>query len=72
VPRFVYPAVVASVGLAGSALARSAVLVSAAAGLLGLVVVAVLAVVVWPAVWSRKKSRRDAALTVLDHILRFR
>jgi hypothetical protein len=38
---------------------------------LGVTAVAILAVVVWPAVWA-KKSRRDAALAVLDRILRHR
>jgi hypothetical protein len=33
---------------------------------------AVLAIVVWPAVWAKKKSRRDAALAVLDRVLRHR
>jgi type II secretory pathway component PulJ len=55
--RFVYPEVMVSVVLAG---------------LLGLVAVAVLVVVVFPAVWSRKKRRRHAALKVLDRILRLR
>jgi hypothetical protein len=67
-PRLAYPAAV----VAASALARSAVLVLLVAGVLGLVVVAVLVVVVCPAVWSRKKLRRDAALKVLDRIVRFR
>jgi hypothetical protein len=34
--------------------------------------VAVLAVVVVPAVWSRKKHRRDAALAVLDRLFRYK
>ena len=37
--------------------------------LLGVTVIAVLAIIVWPAVWAKKKSRRDAALAVLDRIL---
>jgi hypothetical protein len=28
----------------------------------------IIVLVVWPAVWSRKKARRDAALAVLDRI----
>jgi hypothetical protein len=40
--------------------------------LLGVTVVAVLTIVVWPAVWAKRKSRRDAALAVLDLILRRR
>jgi hypothetical protein len=35
-------------------------------------VAAALAVVVCPAVWSRKKFRREAALAVLDRLLRRR
>src|ERR1035438_10857782 len=54
--RFVYPEVVVSVGLAGSALARPAVLVLVLAGVLGLVAVAVLVVVVFPAGWSRRQG----------------
>ena len=38
-------------------------------GLVGLVTVGILALVIWPAVWSRKKFRRDAALAVLSRIL---
>jgi len=38
--------------------------------LLGVTVVGVLAIVVWPAVWSRKQSRRDAALAVLDRVFK--
>jgi hypothetical protein len=38
-----------------------------------LIVLAVaLAVVICPAIWSRKKFRRDAALAVLDRLLRQR
>jgi hypothetical protein len=33
---------------------------------------AVVAVVVGPAVWSKKKQRRDAALAVLDRLFRYR
>jgi hypothetical protein len=38
-------------------------------GLVGLVTVGILVLVIWPAVWSRKKFRRDAALAVLSRIL---
>jgi hypothetical protein len=44
----------------------------ALAVLLGVTVAAVLIIVVWPAVWAEKKSRHDAALAVLDRILRHR
>lgn len=41
--------------------------------LLGLVVILLLAgMVVWPAIWSRKASRRKAAVEVLDRLLHFR
>jgi hypothetical protein len=40
--------------------------------ILGLVVVLVIGGVVLPAVWSRKKTRRTAALDVLDRILRWK
>jgi len=37
-----------------------------------LVIVLVIGGVIFPAVWSRKKTRRTAALDVLDRILRWR
>jgi hypothetical protein len=37
-----------------------------------LVIVLVIGGVIFPAVWSRKKARRTAALDVLDRILRWR
>ena len=40
--------------------------------ILGLVVIFVIGGVIFPAVWSRKKPRRTAALDVLDRILRWR
>ena len=40
--------------------------------ILGLVIVFVIGGVIFPAVWSRKKTRRTAALDVLDRILRWR
>jgi hypothetical protein len=40
--------------------------------ILGLVVVLVIGGVILPAVWSRRKTRRTAALDVLDRILRWR
>lgn len=40
--------------------------------ILGLVVILVIGVVIIPAVWSSKKTRRTAALDVLDSILRWR
>lgn len=68
VPRSAYLFVV----VVASVLGRSVVPVLLVAGLLGLVVVALFVVVVCPAVWSRKKLRRDAALRVLERIVRFR
>jgi hypothetical protein len=38
----------------------------------GLVVVLVISGVIFPAVWSRKRTRRTAALAVLDRIVRWR
>jgi hypothetical protein len=40
--------------------------------ILGLVVALVIGGVILPAVWSRKTTRRTAALHVLDRILRWR
>jgi hypothetical protein len=40
--------------------------------ILGLIVVLVAGGVIFPAVWSSKKTRRTAALDVLDRILRWR
>ena len=40
--------------------------------ILGLLVVLVVAAVILPAVWSRKRARRTAALDVLDRLLRWR
>ncbi len=40
--------------------------------ILGLVVILVIGGVIFPAVWSRKKTRRTAALDVLDRILRWK
>ncbi len=40
--------------------------------ILGLLAVLVIAVVIFPAVWSSKKTRRTAALDVLDRLLRWR
>ena len=40
--------------------------------ILGLVVALVIGGVIFPAVWSRKKTRRTAALDVLDRIVRWR
>lgn len=40
--------------------------------ILGLLVALVVGGVIFPAVWSRKKTRRTAALDVLDRILRWR
>jgi hypothetical protein len=40
--------------------------------ILGLLAVLVIAVVIIPAVWSSKKTRRTAALDVLDRLLRWR
>ena len=39
---------------------------------LGLVIVLVIGGVIFPAVWSGKKTRRTAALDVLDRILRWK
>jgi hypothetical protein len=40
--------------------------------LLGLALILLVAgLVVWPAVWSRKATRRKAAVEVLDRLLRF-
>jgi uncharacterized protein (DUF2062 family) len=47
-------------GVAGSVLA----------GLIGLIAVIMLLFVVLPAVWSRKRTRREAALAVLDRIMK--
>ena len=38
-------------------------------GLAGLFAMTMIVLVVWPAVWSGDKARRDAALSVLDRIL---
>ena len=40
--------------------------------ILGLVIVLVIGGVIFPAVWSSKKTRRTAALDVLDRILRWK
>ena len=40
--------------------------------IIGLVIVLVIGGVIFPAVWSRKKQRRTAALDVLDRLLRWR
>jgi hypothetical protein len=40
--------------------------------ILGLLLVLVIGGVIFPAVWSSKKTRRTAALDVLDRILRWR
>jgi hypothetical protein len=40
--------------------------------MMGLTPLTMIVVVVCPAVWSRKKSRRDAALAVLDRLYRRR
>ena len=40
--------------------------------ILALVIVLVIAVVIIPAIWSGKKTRRTAALDVLDRILRWK
>jgi len=39
---------------------------------LGLLVLFVMGGVIFPAVWSRKKTRRTAALDVLDRLLRWK
>jgi hypothetical protein len=44
----------------------------AALMILGLVVVLAASGVIMPAVWSSKKTRRTAALDVLDRLLRWR
>jgi threonine/homoserine/homoserine lactone efflux protein len=44
----------------------------AALVIIALVVVLVIGGVIFPAVWSGKKTRRTAALDVLDRILRWR
>jgi len=60
--------VISQVGRGFSGLVRNqAVLV-----ILILVIVLVIGGVIFPAVWSRKKTRRTAALDVLDRILRWR
>lgn len=38
--------------------------------LLGLTVLIIILIVVYPAVWSKRETRRDAALAVLDRIFR--
>ena len=40
--------------------------------ILGLLIVLMIIGVIFPAVWSSKKTRRTAALDVLDRILRWR
>lgn len=60
--------VIAQVDNGFSELLRS----QAALLILGLIVVLVAGVVIFPAVWSSKKTRRTAALDVLDRILRWR
>lgn len=40
--------------------------------ILGLLAILVIAVVIFPAVWSSKKTHRTAALDVLDRLLRWR
>jgi hypothetical protein len=40
--------------------------------ILGLLLVLVIGGVIFPAVWSSKKTRRTAALDVLDRLLRWR
>jgi hypothetical protein len=40
--------------------------------IVGLVIVLVIGGVIFPAVWSSKRTRRTAALNVLDRILRWR
>lgn len=40
--------------------------------ILGLLLVLVVGGVIFPAVWSRRKTRRTAALDVLDRLLRWR
>lgn len=44
----------------------------AALVILGVLLVLVIVGVIFPAVWSSKKTRRTAALDVLDRILRWR
>jgi hypothetical protein len=63
-----------SVASLASAAATGVLIARSASVLLGLlaVVAAVLLVVVGPAVWSKKKQRRDAALAVLDRLFRYR
>jgi hypothetical protein len=53
--------------VSGNLLRNQAVLV-----ILGLVIIVVIGGVVLPAVWSGKKTRRSAALDVLDRILRWK
>jgi hypothetical protein len=64
------PARLASAIVIGLAFAKSTGLLLAG-GFLA-VAVAVLAIVVGAAVWSRNKDRRDAALAVLDRLFRCR
>jgi hypothetical protein len=59
----------AAMGSLATLAAASARVLLVLAGLALLVVLSVLVVVVGPAVWSRKKQRRDAALTVLRSML---
>jgi hypothetical protein len=40
--------------------------------LVALLAFAAVALVIGPAIWSRKQFRRDAALTVLERVLRHR
>lgn len=40
--------------------------------ILGLLIVLVTGGVIFPAVWSRKRTRRSAALDVLDRLLRWK
>ena len=61
-------AAVVPLGALAAVSTRSLLILASSVVLLALVVVGV---VVTPAIWSRKKQRRDSALAVLDRIFRW-
>lgn len=67
-PRLVPRLTLISLALGLPVLAGTSDLILALSAL-GITVLAVLIMVVWPAIWSKKKTRRDAALAVLGLVL---
>ena len=68
-PARLAPAVTGVAALSVAAPYISSVIWILAIGLLGLLALAMIVMVLCPAVWSNKKVRRDAAMKVLDRIL---